>query len=281
MGLFSGLFDDLLPAIGAIAGVALAPTTGGASLALEGAAIGGAVGGAAKGVLTGGNILEDAAIGGVMGGVGEEASSLLTGAGAAADAAGGATTTSSVITNNSFAQITGENSAQVGAGALSLNSSTAAVTGGDLSVNAGSNTIGNAVGANSLNTITNNAVAANATASASSGGGIFSDLSSGNISGAASDVVNDVKGASASTDLAAGGLVLNAGMDIYNAGQAKKATDSIGAAPEAPINSAADQLTTYEQDDELNQRRGLASNILTSPTGRSRNGMSASQMLLS
>lgn len=271
MSFFGSFFDDLLPAIGAIAGVALAPETGGASLALD-AGIGGAIGGAAKGVLTGGNILEDAALGGVMGAGGEMLGSAILGAGttAADGAAGSASDTLLANTTSSVVNPAGQAAAAEGFAGTATEDN---IAGSGISNVIGSDSVNTAAAATGASTANNISVG--------SSGGIFSNLESGNFSGAASAAVNDITDAKPSTLLSAGGFAVNAASAIMTEKNTKAAEDSIGAAPEAPLNNPADQLQADDEEDALRKRQGLAGNILTAPTGFSTGGRSASQMLLS
>ena len=295
MSFFGGLFDDLLPAIGAIAGVALAPATGGASLALD-AGIGGALGGAAKGLLTGGNVLEDAALGGVMGAGGEMLGSAILGAGttAATDTAGSASDTLLANTTSSVVNPAGQAAAAEGFAGTATEDN---IGGGGISNLVGSDSVNTAAAATTATTANNISVGASTadalvsgpnvasttgtSISAGSSGGIFSNLESGNFSGAASAAANDVMDAKPSTLLSAGGLAVNAASAIMTEKNTKAAESGIGAAPEAPLDNPADQLSAEEDEDALRKRQGLAGNILTSPTGFSTGGRSASQMLLS
>jgi hypothetical protein len=257
MGFFSGFFGKVLEGAAVLgASAVLGPEVGlafgGIGSAAGGAIVGG-VAGAGLAAATGQNVLEGGAFGAIGGYAAPGAADALTGASGATDIT--AADTAATATKGAQAAAAAGSGAAGQAVDLSTSDASSLLT---------SASVSDSVNATASTTTLSGAGSIAPSASAGSGGlsGFFSKVSP-------------------SSYLSAGASVLSAATSAYGSSQTAKATKDMGTPPAAPETNAADQLLVEEENDQLRTRRGLASNILTAPTGYSSGGRSAAQMLLS
>lgn len=261
MSFFSGFFGKLLEGAAVVGlSAALGPEVGvafGDIGAAAGGAIVGGVAGAGIAAATGQNVLEGGALGaiggysspGVASALGGSSTTDITAATADAASSKAAQAAASTVSSSSVGQ------------AVDISDASSLLTSGGAGDSINAVDVSGSAGGAAASTLTGSSVAPSATAGTSGLSGFFSKISP-------------------SSYLTAGASVINAGVSAMGSARTAKATSDIGTAPTTPENNASDQLLVDQENDALRTRRGLASNILTNPTGSSRGGMSASQMLL-